>query len=158
MPSRTVYAGTATTGGTHLASHDNSYSGGWYGRATATATQTSIGAAEVDLTSLSITVTANSNRLIKITGHCPAVENSVVDGRFILRIYESTTLLGEAITLIGRTGASFGSVTAYAFLTPSSGSHTYKLRGISDQGGSATLNNSATAVAFIEVLDLGPSS
>lgn len=158
MPSRTVYSGTATTGLTHTAAHDNSYSGGWYGRATATASQTTIGSTEVDLTSLSVTVTANASRLIKITGHIPAIENTVADGRFVLSIYESTTQLGEAVVCIPRTGASFASCTVFAFLTPSAGSHTYKLRGKSDQGGTATLNNTATAVAFIEVVDLGPSS
>lgn len=159
MVTRTSYAGTATTGLTHLASHDNSYPGGWIGYAEATSSQT-VSTTDVDLTGLSVAVTVGSSRRILITGFIPAIETSVVDARFILKIRESTTTLAECTVLMGRTAASFAQAVCMAVETPSSGSHTYKLTGTYDSAGSgqATLNSSAAAVAFILVQDVGPSS
>lgn len=124
------------------------------GYAQATTNQGSI-TTEVDLTSLSVTVTistafAAAARKIKITGHVQ-MSGTVAADSMGLRIKESTTQLQQAEAL--ESTASRGvTMIAIAVITPTSGSHTYKLSALRVAGtGTLTMGASTTQPAFILV-------
>lgn len=116
------------------------------GYAEVSANQTSI-TTVVDLTSLSVTVTVpTGGRRIKITGYA-RVGNSSSDVINNIYIFEGSTQLqaGSALT---RSNSGSATITAIWSGTPTSGSHTYKLRADTG-GGSMSVFASATATAFI---------
>lgn len=126
---------------------------GTLGYAQVTSNQGSITTA-VDLTGLSVTVTVGSGRRIKISAEIMASNDTATSG-IILYIVEGSTFLQEiwmpettagwALTLIGS-----------VILTPSAGSHTYKLQ-MARNGtiGTVTANATANSPAFILVEDIG---
>jgi len=120
------------------------------GYAQAVANQGSIGGSDTDLTNLSVTVTVPSGARIKITGHVVFSQASA-SGITRLRIKESTTQLADS--LLSATNGSFYSVDAFAVLTPTAGSHTYKLA-MTTTPGTATMEAGATFPAFILVEDI----
>lgn len=159
MVTRVAFPGAVAVGSTHDAADDNKMPGGWIGYNEVSANQSSI-TSEVDLTGLSVTVTVNTSRRIKITGFLPAVLSDVVANRVRLRIKESTTTLQTA-EIVTQTfvATSAGSLEAVVVLTPSAGSHTYKLSLQRDQGsGNVTMVASSTQLASILVEDVGPSA
>jgi hypothetical protein len=120
---------------------------------TATA-QTSI-SSETDLTSLAVTVTVVSGRRIKITGQTEITCDATA-GAALGRIKEGATYLGQyANVAFGSGGETFQSMGC-VILTPTAGSHTYKLT-LAKSGGAGTVSmqTSATHPAFILVEDIG---
>lgn len=123
------------------------------GYAQVTANQGSI-TTETDLTSLTVTVTVNSGERIKITGHVRVASTSASDVPE-LHIKESTTVLAldrSAFT----TASSLVTIHGEVILTPSAGSHTYKLSMLRDSGsGTLTMSAGATFPAYILVEGIG---
>ena len=163
---RTAWTGTAAVGEVFSAADAKSIPGGWIGYAEATANQTLTNTAtETDLTGLTVTVTVAANRKIRITGQ-GILSRSVADGVTVGRIKEGSTELGRwaqhapsATTEFDDAMGSAISSPAGAFVTPSAGSHTYKLTLQRFSGtGNVTLNAAAGSQAYILVEDLGPAS
>lgn len=149
------FPGEIITGELVSAAGLNSLPGGVLGYAQVTSNQGSI-TSEVDLTGLSVTVDVAATRRIRVSAHALWTSDTTNDG-VGMEIKESTTRLqalrgiialgGESVTLHGAT-----------VLTPSSGSHTYKLTGLRVSGsGTTQMTASATVPAFILVEDLGPA-
>lgn len=124
------------------------------GYAQAIVNQTGI-TAEVDLTSLSVAVTVGTGRRIRIRGHVANLTSTVANDTFALGIKEGATQFTDSIVTIpvGNQGMF---IISEVILTPTSGSHTYKLTGIRANGtGSVTLNLASGRPAFILVEDIG---
>lgn len=141
-----------TFSGPLTAAQMNDLPQGTLGYAPATVSQGSI-TAEVDLTSLTVTVTTTASRRIKISGWAffnSSVANDIV--RFLIQQDGVQVASGAAILPV-----TFNvGVPVFAVLTPSAGSHTYKLRAARDSGtGNVSMNASATFPAFILVEDIG---
>lgn len=118
-----------------------------------TANQTGI-STETDLTGLTVTVTVPAGRRIRITAHCAEIDNDSTAGSVIGRIKEGATVLG---LFAADTLASSVAICADAsvVITPTAGSHTYKLSLHKNVGaGSISLSASATQPAFILVEDI----
>lgn len=156
MAVRTAYVSTQSPGDVLTSANFTKLPGGWIGYAEVTADQTTI-TSETDLTSLTVTVTVGSNRRIKITGHI-RVNGSTTDNVAGLRIKESTTTLQLASTYNPGT-SSHTTLIGQVVLTPSAGSHSYKLSlETLTGGGNVSLEASATNPAYILVEDMGPAS
>lgn len=158
MAVRTAYPALESPGDVLTSSNFNRLPGGWIGYAEVTANQGSI-TAEVDLTSLTVTVTVNSSRRISITG-AGNFGVSVANDRVIMNIKEGATVLTSAAgtSPIAAVGTSGMTLRPQVVLTPTAGSHSYKLSGQDATGGTAQLNATSTAPAFILVEDLGPAA
>lgn len=158
MVSRVTQAGNQTVGGAATASFANSVAGGWIGYVPRTSDQTGI-TAEVDLSGVTVTVTANAGRRLKITGYSSGILATNVDTVSQLSIYEGSTSLSYARTPTAFASLSYnGPVTAVAIVTPSTGSHTYKLRvGRVAGSGTITVACDVDRPAFILVEDIGPA-
>ena len=158
MASRTAFPGTSTDSTIHTAADDNKLPGGWIGYAEVTASQTGIGSTDTDLTGLSVAVTVNTSRRIRISCQATTTADS---GSPVLRlkIKEGATQLTQLVREQSATsgGSSGQTVCGAVWLTPSSGSHTYKL---AFQAATATggIFASSTEPAWIGVEDLGPAS
>jgi hypothetical protein len=128
---------------------------GTLGYAQLTSAQTGI-TTVADVTSCSVTVYVAPSRRIRVSGQAP-VTASVANDHSLGRIKEGGTSLGVwfyATTVVAaRDSNGAGSVV----LTPSAGSHTYKLTmertGVS--AGDISINATATNPAFILVEDIG---
>jgi hypothetical protein len=119
------------------------------GYAQVTASQGSITTA-VDLTGLTVTVNVLSGQRIKITGFVAQFSSTVSTDVAQLMIYEGGTMLQATIQPLV-TGAGAG-ITSISVLSPTAGSHTYKLMALRTAGtGTITLNAAATYPAFILV-------
>lgn len=128
---------------------------GKLGVASVTADQGSI-TSITDLTSLSVTVTVGTSRQIKITGQVRSFSSTTADDRVIFSIRESSTTLNQVLLLSDPGGGNAGSGGVVQWtLSPSAGSHTYKLSAESADGGTVTMNASSTFPAFILVEDIG---
>ncbi len=118
------------------------------GYASATSNQTSI-TSEVDLTSLSVTVTVPAGgRRIRITGYA-TVSNNGSAGRTTMYIKESTTKLQDA-SVQNAVASSAATINCQTIVTPSAGSHTYKLS-MEANAGTSNTSASATNPAYIHV-------
>lgn len=124
---------------------------GLLAQAQVTANQSSI-TTEVDLTGLSVNVVVPAGRVLKIIGTA-YYTNSGAAGYDILKIYQDGVQIDEKAEPANT--AAHG-VVSIAIVSPSAGSHTYKLRGTTT-GGTALLNASATFPAFITVEDITPT-
>lgn len=131
--------------------------GGWIGYAEVSANQASI-STETDLTGLSVTVTVGDSRRIRITGR-GIVSRTVADGVTLGQIKESTTVLGRWCQHSPSATTEFGNEMGFCVITPSAGSHTYKLTLQRNTGtGTVTLNAGTGSEASITVEDIGPAS
>lgn len=127
--------------------------GGTLGYAEAVADQSGI-IGETDLLGLSVAVTVGTGRRILITGECLAF-SSVTDDTARFNIKEGANFLQIRQTLM-RPVTVAGTLHAERVLTPSAGSHTYKLTMQRAAGtGSLTMNAGAEFPAFILVEDIG---
>lgn len=155
MPVRTSYVGTQIAGDVLTAANFSKLPGGWIGYAEVTANQTGI-TTVTDLTGLTVTVTAGTARRLKITGRCLA-DSSVITDRIILSIKESATTFGQGY---GHPPAANEqeTITAEATVTPSAGTHTYKLTLERNGTGTVRMIAAATVPAFIVVEDIGPAA
>ena len=153
MATRTALPGTSTNGTVWSEADINSLPGGWIGYLEVTATQSGISSI-TDLSGLSITVTVNSNRYIRVTGHITVLQNTG-GAAAKARIREGSTTLQmfmDDSLATGERRTKEGSV----ILTPTAGSHTYKL---SLETGANTIDMVAASAdpgpAFILVEDIG---
>lgn len=120
-----------------------------------TATQSGI-TAETDLTGAAATVTVGSSRRVQITGFLHTTR-TVADGTTRMAIREGLTVLQTVDAqpnVASDTLLCFGSYV----LTPSAGSHTYKLS-LERVTGTGTVGSTVTGtqVGFILVEDIGPA-
>lgn len=108
-----------------------------------------------DLTNLNAVVTVGTGRRIRITGYANVLSDTA-DSSITMYIQESSTKLGVAIRTF-RVVSRPDTVIAQVILTPTGGSHTYKLTGTASGSASLTLkaDTSTYMPAFILVEDLG---
>lgn len=107
---------------------------------------------EVDLTGLTVTVTVPAGRRLKISGHVDWFTDTA-NGGFQLLIKEGTTNLNRFIAYTTQASNGTGA-HAEAIITPTAGTHTYKLAGLRAVTGTVTLEAAATLPAFILVEDI----
>lgn len=133
--------------------HTHASTLGTLGYAQVTASQGSI-TTEVDLTGLAVTVTVAAGRRIRISGY-GLFQSTVTDDVCELRIKEGATLLNLWTGTV-RPANINKTADAHVILTPSTGSHTYKLTAIRNSGtGTVTFGAAATLPAYILVEDIG---
>jgi hypothetical protein len=118
------------------------------GYAQVTANQGSITTA-VDLTGLSVTVNVLSGQRIKITGFIPQLSSTVTSDQAIVSILEGGTQLQGAVAYTGSSSGTY--CQPVCILSPSAGSHTYKLQAARTGTGTMTMAAAATYPAFILV-------
>lgn len=125
--------------------------GGTLGYAQVTTSQGSI-VGTTDLTGLTTTVTVGTNRRIRVSFYCAT--QSTVDGDLgRVDIVETASILGFSQHRL-QTSNCF--VVGSTILTPSAGSHTYKLQfGRSAGSGTLTLNAAVDHPNYILVEDIG---
>ena len=154
MTVRTAYVATESAGDVLTATNFNRLPGGWIGYVQVTASQTGI-TTETDLTGLSVAVTVNTNRRLRIVGFVGRLAQSAADTAFLLRIKEGATQLaltyGNASSTNGVTNGNVSCV-----LTPTSGSHTYKMS--LESTTSTNIEPTATNPAYLLVEDIGPAT
>ena len=125
---------------------------GQIGYAEITSSQAGI-TTETDITGLSVTVTVGAGRRIRILGYARLTATVATD-RFIVDVKEGATYLGLCGDLIP--GASVPVYHGGPILTPSAGSHTYRLTARRISGtGSGTATAAVTSPLYIVVEDLG---
>ena len=105
--------------------------------------------AATDITGLATTVNVPSGRKVRISGGNVVMSNGTAGGVVVLLIMESSTELNESTAYVGNTLNGFG-VYASTLVTPSAGTHTYKLQ-IQATSGTGTINASALRPTFILV-------
>lgn len=129
---------------------------GTLGYAQITANQGSI-TTEVDVTGLSVTVDVKASRRIKVTVYAE-VTNSTVEQGAHLYIKEGSTQLQVATHKNEDVNTSNVILDPMVILTPSAGSHTYKVTAARIAAfGTVTVRAAATGPAFILVEDIGPA-
>jgi len=126
--------------------------GGWIGYNEVTANQASI-TTEVDLTNLTVAVTVGTGRRIRITSEV-SITGTVANDVGTLNIKEGATFIQVRDVIVPI--ASNAVLVASIVLTPTAGSHTYKLSAQRSAGtGTLTVTAGATRPAFIYVEDVG---
>lgn len=127
--------------------------GGSLGYAEVTSSQGTF-TSETDLTGLSKTVTVPTGRRVRVTSQTHP-QSSVASDNIVVRIKESTTNLEEGVFLLHQSGRTFNALIQVC-LTPSAGSHTYKVSMARIDGtGNITNVASSTQKSFILVEDIG---
>lgn len=128
---------------------------GTLGYAQITANQAGI-TTKADVTGLSVTVTVGSGRRVRISAFCTAITGTLGNaGWFIM---EGATQLAQADLPAFLTPHAAYNTFAWvtAVVTPSAGSHTYKVQAVNDgTGNAATVNAGATFPSYILVEDIG---
>lgn len=123
------------------------------GYAEATSDQLAVGTGATDLTGLTVTVTVPASRRIRISGFVAmTVAATATNGNAFLM--EGATQLQQAGALVN--GAGFSDCAPVRVLTPSAGSHTYKLQAAAN-GGTINVKAGSDHPNFILVEDLGPA-
>lgn len=140
-----------TTGDLVSAANWNGLAFGTLGYAEVTANQANI-TSETDLTGLSVAVDVEASRRIKITGHA-VLKQDTAGGIITGYIKESTTKLGRWVMHSGTTD-EFILGDGTVIVTPSEGSHTYKLS-LETTAGDVDMSAGAELPAFILVEDIG---
>lgn len=126
------------------------------GYAQVVADQGSISSTAVDLTSLTVTVSVPyAQHRIRISAQAQFANTTATDGAS-LNIVEGVTTLQTAACFSTLANIQ-AHVCAQVLITPTAGSHTYKLQALTVGGGTATLKASSGSPAFILVEDLGPA-
>lgn len=112
---------------------------------------------EVDLTSLSVTVTAGTSRRLRITAQL-LLSSTVATDHAGFSIKEGATQLNGTSAPFSGTASRNTTHYCAVSITPTSGSHTYKLTAARQAGtGTITMGASSTNPAFILVEDIGPA-
>jgi hypothetical protein len=157
VASRTSEVGNQDPGEVATAAFADSLPGGWLGYAEITADQSGI-TSLADITGLSQAVTVNSDRRIKITVHGRIQTTSATDRNSVV-IREGSTQLQVVYDAIPDSVNPSEAFEGSVILTPSAGSHTYKVSAQRVTGtGTVTFGAAATAPAFILIEDIGPAS
>lgn len=158
MPTRTAFTPTATAGQVLTAAQVKQIPGGWLGYTEVTANQAVSTGTETDLTGLSVTVTVGASRRIKVSA-VGIMSRSVADGITLGRIKEGATELARFSQHAPSAVTEFDAGAGWAIVTPSAGSHTYKLTMQRFSGtGTVTLNAAVGSAAAILVEDIGPAA
>lgn len=159
MPVRTAFTPTAAAGNVLTAAQVKQIPGGWIGFAESTTLQSLVGTAtETDLTGFSLTVTVGSNRRIKLSAG-GLLSRTVADGVTVGRFKEGSTELGRWAQHSPSALTEFDMAYGAVVLTPTAGSHTYKLTLQRFSGtGNVTLNSGAGTPTHFLIEDLGPAS
>lgn len=112
---------------------------------------------EQDLPGLSVTVTVPANRVLRVTGQAIFDLTSTGQGfGWISQDGTHVAAFGELEQFIGAGTVEYVQ-TGSAILTPTAGTHTYKLTAERPAGvATFSVGGSATAPAFILVEDIGP--
>lgn len=121
------------------------------GYAQVTASQLAIGNTEVDLAGLTVTVTVPAGRRIRITGLGIFQQRTNAALNFMF-IKEGATLLHEDIQSVGAVD-EYWTPNPSVILSPSAGTHTYKLSARSTAG-TVELNASVNTPAYLLVEDI----
>lgn len=139
--------------GTNWLLPDN-VAGGTLGYAQRTTDQTGITTA-TDITGLSVTVTVGAGRRIRLHAWCPYWITTVAGDRGEIKIQEGATILAFTESTNPGTAGNFG-ISAHAVITPSAGSHSYKVVfGRAAGTGTLTFGGSTTSPAFLMAEDVG---
>ncbi len=140
----TATSGTAATWQTPAATN------GSLGSVQVTSNQTGISSI-ADLTNLTVTVTVPASATIKISAIAIFYNASAADTSGYMSIFESTTQLQESGYEF-KTANLQHTISMWVILTPSAGSHTYKLRARLGTGsGSLTMSADSTDPAILLV-------
>jgi len=111
--------------------------------------------AQTDVTGLAVTVTVGTGRRIRVTGYATSFTGNQTNDAVLFSIYEGATELQRSQASENNIG-QLNSCMPVVLLTPSAGTHTYKLSMIRIGTGTAMNLNAATvAPAFIHVEDIG---
>lgn len=126
------------------------------GYAQVVADQAGITTAGADVTGLTITVSVAAARRIRLSSRTRSTFTVLTgSATATVQLYEGATLLAE--WSMSHSGAgSIYTHGAEVILTPSAGAHTYKMRAVVN-GGTMTVQGSATNPAFIMAEDIGPA-
>lgn len=155
MSNRTTAIGTQTTSDTLSAAEYNDAAGGWIGYVAITSSAHTSVTTDVDITGLAVTVTVGTSRRIRVSGHVRVSCSSDVGGTTI-SLWEGATLLDKsdnyATVADGRTHCD-----PIAVLTPTAGSHTYKLSIANAFAGNSAVRADPTFPCFLMVEDVGPA-
>lgn len=129
-------------------------SGGQLGYAQVVANQ--VLTATADLTSLTSTVTVGTGRRIRVTGHVRYNNENAAANRTELIIMQDGVQVQNYIMGLtaNATNGEDGAINCQVVLSPSAGSHTYKLQGSASLF-NVTMIATATVPAFILVEDIG---
>ncbi len=156
MAVRTAYAGAAVAGEVLTAANVNKLPGGWIGYAEVTSSQGSI-VSETDITSLTVTVTVGASRRIRVS-YRGALATTIAGDTAASYIKEGATTLQSTHDVHMPTTAAFAAETSVV-LTPTGGSHTYKIASLRATG-TGTIQHTATTAtpSYIVVEDIGPAT
>lgn len=122
-----------------------------YAEITSSVTQTGVGSA--DVAGLSTTVTVAS-RPIVVRFDTGSVVNSATNGYTYIRIQESTTVLAEAVAQANGVANVSRALSRTVRLTPSAGSHTYKILMGQLVAGNSVLTAAANSPVSIQVIEV----
>lgn len=154
MASRVAYPGTAVAGVLSVANVNN-LPGGWIGYAQITADSATFSTTVTDIAGLSQAVTVNASRRIKITLSASVNTDTLDACDFFIR--EGSTALRGVRFVWGNTSAS-SYVHFHVVLTPTAGSHTYKISGsTANVGTDVKILAGTDNPASILIEDIGPA-
>lgn len=88
---------------------------------------TGLTTALTDVTGLSATITVPAGRRLKIRGHVIALQGTAVENKCAAYIMEGATKLGFAEEALNPTVGTSTSIHPECIITPSAGTHTYKI-------------------------------
>lgn len=122
-----------------------------YAQITASVTQT--GAGNQDVAGLSVTVNCRAGRTIEVIAQASSLGISAAGGIGAMNIVEGGTTFAGATVGLAAAGTTFAAYVT-ARLTPTAGSHTYKVNLTQIITGNTTLGASATSPAYIWVREV----
>lgn len=114
-------------------------------------------AASFDVTGLSVAVTVGTGRRIKVSAHLPSISFGDTTSSYAFDIHQDGVIIGRS-AFVARTvsTADASPANGSAIVSPSAGSHTYKVVATRGAGaGAVTVNASASIPSFILVEDIG---
>lgn len=157
MVARTTPAGNQVANTTAPVAFGNGVAGGWIGYLPRTSDQTGI-TTQVDVAGVTVTVTVNNSRRLKITGWSNMAATTT-DTIAQLLVMEGATVLAYGRGTTAFAGLSYNPpVCVVAVVTPTAGSHTYKLAAARVTGpGTVTVSCSTDQPTFLLVEDMGPA-
>ncbi len=109
-----------------------------------------------DITSVTATVTVPAGRQLRIRGHVIAIQGTAVENKVAVYIMEGATKLGFAEQALNPTVGTSSTLDPECIVSPSAGTHTYKLAGQFNAGSSNQFYQDPTngQYCFITVEDI----
>jgi len=113
-----------------------------------------------DITNLTATVTVPAGRQLRIRGHVIAIQGTAVENKVAVYIMEGVTKLGFAEQALNPTVGTSSTLDPECVVSPSAGTHTYKLAGQFAAGSSNQFYQDTTngQYCFITVEDITGST